>query len=114
MTAFNEEISTYKSLAAATTGTAKATPCRLLSAVVHNGNAATRFFQLYDTTSTTTPILFQAAVPAGDSIGLTIEHFGTKEGLNFDTGLTWGMSTTSGSYVAATAGETNVVLRIRG
>ncbi len=107
-----ESNSLYTALGTATTATVKGKPGRVFQVVVVNRNASARYFQFYDTTSATTPIKWQFLVPAGDQIGVGTDIFGDN-GAQFSTGITWGMSTTAGSYVAATASETDVTIRWR-
>lgn len=100
----------FSSIGAAATANVKAATGNLFAILATNRNAAVRYLQLYNSTASTagTPVL-QVAIPAlGASSVILGSDFFTDEGWNFTTGITWGVSTTSGSYVAATAGETDV------
>lgn len=100
---------TFQSVGAATTGTAKAAAGNLVSITATNRNAAIRYLQLFNSTSSTATVLYQwpIAASAGSPLILGTETF-TDLGWPFSVGITWGVSTTAGSYVAATASETDV------
>lgn len=73
-----------------------------------NRNGSTRWLQVFDTTGgATTPLLYQWPVPGGGQILLGTDFF-TNVGWKFLNGITVGVSTTSGSYVAATAGDHDI------
>lgn len=97
---------TFQSVGAATTANVKAAAGSLLSFTATNRNAAARYFQIYNTTGATTPVLYQWLIPAGSMVVIGTDFF-TDMGWPLTTGITWGMSTTAGSYVAATASETD-------
>lgn len=104
--------STFASVGAATTGTAKAAAGVLFAITATNRNAAVRYLQLFDSTASTATVLYQwpitaAAAGVAGYVDIGTEFF-TAMGWAFSTGITWGVSTTAGSYVAATASETDV------
>lgn len=100
--------STFQSVGAATTANVKAAAGSLLSLTATNRNGAARYLQIYNTTGATTPVFYQWVVPASAMIIVADDFFITDKGWPLSTGITWGMSTTAGSYVAATAIETDV------
>jgi hypothetical protein len=93
----------------------KAVAGQLTAFCVTSVNAAVRYFQVYNSTGSTTgaPIL-SIPIPAGAStapasVCLDDRLFGVN-GLNFSIGITWGISTANGAYSAATASDHNVTL----
>lgn len=103
------EPSTFQSVGAATTANVKATSGSLLSIAATNRNAGIRYLQLFNSTSSTATVLYQWPIAASAASTLILgTDFFTQMGWTFSTGITWGVSTTAGSYVAATAGETDV------
>lgn len=106
-------VSTFQSLGAAATATPKAAAGSLLAITASNRNAAVRYLQVFNSTSSTATVLFQWPIPAitGTTAVGTVavdSKFFSDNGWPFSIGITWGVSTTSGSYVAATAGEHDV------
>lgn len=99
---------TFTSLGAATTATAKASAGSLHSITATNRNAAVRYLQIFNSTGSTATVLYQWPVAATAGTIIIGSDFFTERGWPFSTGITWGMSTTAGSYVAATASETDV------
>lgn len=104
-------VSTYApsistSFGTATTANAKATAGILKGFRVSNVNAAIRYFQIYNTTSATTPVLMSFPIPAGSATVPAILDVGEDilgaNGYYMSTGITWGLSTTRDSYVAGT------------
>lgn len=104
-------VSTYSpsvstSFGTAVTANAKATPAIFKGARVSNVNAAIRYFQIFNTTGATTPVLMSFAIPAGTATVPSFleigEHVMGANGYFLSTGLTWGISTTRDSYVAGT------------
>lgn len=97
---------------ATVSGTAKASSGQLFGFVAVNRNAAVRYLQFFDSPSapnTNAVPVFQFPVPAitgttdVGKLALGTEFF--NPGWSFSNGTTWGFSTTSGSYVAATAAD---------
>ncbi len=112
-------VSTYApslstSFGTATTANAKATAGILKGFSVSNINAAIRYFQIFNTTGATTPVLLSIPISAGSATLATTINIGEDvlgaNGLYLSTGITWGISTTKDSYVAATAADHNVNL----
>jgi hypothetical protein len=101
---------TFQSVGAAATANAKATSGTLLAITATNRNAAARYLQVFNSTGSTATVFYQWLVPASSMLILGDDFFVGENGTGwaFSTGITWGMSTTAGSYVAATAGETDV------
>jgi hypothetical protein len=97
---------------AAATANIKATPGRVFAIVASNRNAAIRYLQIFDSTGATTTIKRQYLIPAGSEIGVG-ENILDNAGLHLSTGITYGFSTTAGSYVAATASEHDISVRYR-
>ncbi len=89
---------------------AKASTGNVLSFVATNGNAAQRYFQIFNSASApaggATPI-YSFLIPAGtaSSPGAVVfdNSFFTQPGVNFSTGIAWGISSTAATYTAATA-----------
>lgn len=86
-------------LAAATNIKSGATRLRSIHAM--NRNAAGRYLQVFNSTGGTGTVYYQWLIPSGSWIELGNDFF-MDEGWSFPTGLTVGISTTDGSYVAAT------------
>lgn len=82
----------------------KASGARLLSIHAANRNAASRYLQVFNSTGSTSTVYYQWLIPAGSQIELGTDFF-TEIGWSFPTGLTVGISTSSGSYSAATAAD---------
>lgn len=97
---------------AATAISVKTTPGNLLFLRCSNGNAALRYLQLHNKASAPsageTPIL-SFALPAGASAAIpAVIELGSGEfgpSVYFSTGIAIGISTTAGTYTAATAGD---------
>lgn len=90
---------------AAATANIKTGGARLRAFTVTNRNSSVRYLQFYDSTSATTTVKFQFVIPATTGqVGLG-DNFFVDGGIGFTTGLTYGFSTTAGSYVAATSTE---------
>lgn len=112
-------VSTYApslstSFGTATTANAKATPGILKGFSVSSINAAIRYFQIFNSTGSTATVLLSFPISAGsatvaNSINIGEDVLGAN-GLYLSTGITWGISTTKDSYVAATAADHNVNL----
>ncbi len=112
-------VSTYSPSVSTSFGTditknAKATAGILKSFSVSSINAAIRYFQIYNTTGTTTPVLLSFPISAGSATVASRIDIGEdvlgENGLHLSTGITWGISTTKDSYVAATAADHQVHL----
>ncbi len=97
---------------AAATATIKSTGGRLRGICVTNRNASARYLLLFDTTSATTPIRAAFMLPPGDNTAIAEDHFGAA-GLNMPTGITFGISTSSSTYSAATSTEHDIFARYR-
>lgn len=97
---------TIKTVSSAFTGI-PGRPARLFSFSITNNNASVRYLQFFDSTGATTTISAEHVIPAGGECVLSEGDF-TLDGLQFFSGITWGVSTTSGSYTAATATDHKV------
>lgn len=99
--------STSTSFGTATTANAKNTAGILKGFYVTSINAALRYFQIFNTTGATTPVLFSFPISAGSATVATQLTIGESvfgaNGYYCSTGITWGLSTTRDSYVAGTA-----------
>lgn len=104
-------VSTYSpsistSFGTATTANAKATAGVLKGFYVSNVNAAIRYFQIFNTTGATTPVVMSFAIAAGSATVPQFLSIGESilgaNGYYCSTGITWGLSTTRDSYVAGT------------
>jgi hypothetical protein len=96
---------------AAATAAIKATPGRLRGICVTNRNAAARYLLLFNSTaSTATVYAGPFMLPPGDNTAIGADHLG-KAGVAFTTGITFGISTSSSSYVAATGTEHDIFAR---
>lgn len=112
-------VSTYSpsvstSFGTATTANAKNTAGILKGFSVSNVNAAIRYFQIFNTTGATTPVLFSFPIAAGSATVPQFREIGKEifgdNGYYLSTGITWGLSTTRDSYVAGTATDHQVHL----
>ena|ERR1700676_2750394 len=94
------------------TATVSTVPCALKAFHCANRNAAQRYFQVFNgPTATGTPD-YQWSVPAGGQVVLGTDMF-TAAGWNYTAELTVGISTTSGTYVAATAADHDFAVSIQ-
>jgi hypothetical protein len=102
---------------AAVSGNAKATPGNLCSLSAANLNAALRYIQVFN--KTVAPVLNDVPVfewPLAPAAGTTpsVVVLGadlfTAGGMAFSTGISWGVSTTKGTYTAATAADHDVLI----
>lgn len=98
---------TFQAVGTLATANLKAVAGRVLSLKATNRNAAVRYLQLFNSTGSTATVFDQWLIPAASMIVLGQDFF-TDSGWLLSTGITWGVSTTAGSYVAATASETDV------
>jgi hypothetical protein len=96
--------STYTNLGTAATANIKASTGNVFSISIINTNVATRYFQLFNSTSSTATVVYCWTIPAGGALIVGNDFF-TNAGINFSTGITWGVSTTFLTYTAATAAE---------
>lgn len=100
-----------------TTANVKSTSGNVYSICFTNTNAAARYVQLHDTT--TTPAASATAklwflVPAGTAAQPGIRIVGMDElapSEYFTTGIAWAASTTAATYTAATAGDHTITVR---
>lgn len=96
---------------ATVSASAKATPGRVFSLYGFNANAAVRYLQLFDKASAPAsgdvPIGEWALAASGGDRIVGMEAF-TVEGITLAKGVAWGISTTRGSYTAATAADHDV------
>ncbi len=100
---------------AAATATVKAAPGIVRSFIVTNRNAAARYLLLFDATSGTTDASIRASflippLSLGGQIGVGADHLG-KAGLVMAAGITYGISTSSSTYSAATSTESDLFIR---
>lgn len=97
----------YYQALATVSGVIRAVPASLRSIKAINRNAAIRYLQIFDSISapdsTNVPI-DQFLVQATSMLTIGTDFF-TLSGLTFDIGISWGFSTSAGTYTAATAGE---------
>jgi hypothetical protein len=103
----------YTARGTTTAAAVSATPATITGHMVNNRNAAIRWFQLFDrTTAPTAGTVPRVSIPitASGISFLPAMNYGSAGGLDFSTGLAWGMSTTEGTYTAATASETSVMI----
>lgn len=101
--------SDYESIGALATGIIKASGGTLFSFFARNKNAAVRYVQFFDRATALaggeTPKC-QWDIPAGGGAEIVIgTDFFTNDGIGFNTGLVWGISTTDGTFTAATASD---------
>jgi hypothetical protein len=100
--------SLYANRGAAASANIKATPGNVFSVTCLNTNAAVRYLQLHNKASAAAnpevPLL-EFPVPASGGFIVIGQDFFTAAGIHFSTGITFGVSTTRGTYTAATAGE---------
>jgi hypothetical protein len=100
----------YEDLGTDASGVVKATPGVVGGLYALNNNTATRYVQLFDSSSAptngATPKL-QWAIPAGGGGEIIVgSDFFSDEGVAFNSaGIAWGISTTKGTFTAATPGD---------
>ncbi len=95
----------YQSFLGQGTNTIKGSPGNLFALRAVNRNAQLRYLQLFNQASggpSGSPVDSILIPPGGGEVILGDDFF-TASGVHFGTGLTFGFSTTSGSYTAATA-----------
>ena len=92
----------------------KATEGRVFAAVAFSANASARYLMLFNGPLAPVAgqlpfvqVLIGAAANSQQALGP--EVFGT-DGLRFPLGIAWGVSTTRGSYTAATAADHDLTL----
>lgn len=96
-----------------TVDTVSTTPSRVTGLVIHNRSVGTRFLQFFNRTTNppaATVPLWSIAIAPGERLILNARDLGGNDGLAFSTGLAWAMSTTEGTYTAATPSETSLIL----
>lgn len=122
-TGFSEVIpepTVYQDAGSATNLVAKSSAGRVLNIVATNANAAVRYLQLFNRATTLSggeTALVWFLMPAGTAAAPAViergSEFWGKYGKLFDTGITWGVSTTATTFTAATAGEhTTTIVRL--
>lgn len=103
----------FVNLGANVTLNIKASAAHLYSCYGETTNAAKRYLQFFNTTTTptggNTPVL-SFLIPASSSASYGNDHFGLN-GQPFPTGLAYGVSTTPLTYTAATASEQVVMAK---
>jgi hypothetical protein len=101
------------SFGAAATAVVSARPRRVIGLVAVNRNATARYIQLFDQASGApvggTNLKLQFLIPAGGQVAIGSDVLDTA-GAYFATGVVFGFSTTAGTYVAATAGESDLTI----
>jgi hypothetical protein len=99
--------SAFSSLAAVT-AIVKPSGGIVLAVYALNNNVADRYFQLFDRATALAggevPVL-QWKIPLGGGEIIVGTDFFTNDGVGFNVGIVFGISTTKDSYVAATAGD---------
>jgi hypothetical protein len=108
---------TFSNNLAAVSGNAKATAGNLKSICAVNRNAALRYLQVFNLAAgpvnPNVPVFQWPLAPQGSTVpGMLIvgTDFFTDGGMAFATGIAWGISTTNGTYTAATAADHDVSL----
>ena len=103
----------YTNFGAAVTQNVKSTSANIYGIYATNANAAVRYIQIHNTATTpaggAVPVM-SFAIPAlgGDKV---IDHaFLVGAGVNLATGAAMAVSTTAGTYTAATAAEHNTII----
>jgi len=108
--------SDYENLGVDASGSIKASPGVVSSLYCQNLNAAVRYVQLFDSSSApiggATP-RFEWGVPAGGGEIIVGDDFFQVDGLGFNAGIAWGVSTTKGTFTAATAADHDVIVTFR-
>ena len=94
----------FQSAQAGATGTIKAAPAQLFGLHATNKNAAVRYLQIFDSTGATTTIVAEFLIQIGGSVTIGPDML-TLSGIRLGTGLTYGFSTTEGSFVAGTPAD---------
>lgn len=104
----------YNSLGTNTSAVVKASRGYILSINCINLSQFTRWFQIYDSltvpTGGATPLFSYPAPSIPNNLRFDANYLG-EEGRQFDTGITWAISTTPAVFTAATASETFVEIR---
>jgi len=97
--------SRFQNLGANTTLNVKAAAGNVFSIKVHNINAAARYFQLHNTSTTPSaaavPFL-TFLIPAQSERTVGTEFF-TEQGVHFDSGIAFAFSSTEATYTAASS-----------
>ena len=97
----------YVNFASSTAASVKASAGNVFSAAICNNNAAIRYLQIHNTASAPTASavpLYTFAIPASGSIVIGNDFF-TNAGAYFSTGIGFAVSTSAGTYTAATAAD---------
>lgn len=96
----------YTNYGSAITQNIKATSGNVFSFAAQNLNAAARYMQFFNTATTPSAGAVPAlAFPINPGLTTILNTFFSSAGINFTTGIAMGISTTSGTYTAATAAE---------
>lgn len=85
--------------------------CNLRSATFINKNAAIRWFQVWDSTTTTGTLILEVPLDGSTSTAISSKAVGADilgpEGIAITNGITFGFSTGSGTYSGGTAADHN-------
>jgi hypothetical protein len=100
----------FTNFGTAVTGNIKAAQGTIYGCSAVNLNGAVRYLQFFNTTSTTTPVYYQILIPQSGGQVIFGSEALSVNGLNFSIGITYGFSTTSGTYTAATAAQHTIQL----
>ncbi len=106
--------SDYEDLGADASGVVKSGQhANLFGVYAINNNASIRYLQFFDSTtapaSSAAPRL-QFGIPGGGGEIIIGTDFWQAQGIAFDKAIAWGISTTKGSFVAATAGDHDLMV----
>lgn len=105
----------YRKFGDTISGNVKATAGQLGMVRVTNRSAVVKYLILANSTGSLATVRGSWEIPAGTTnlpglLELGVDNLGPN-GENFDTGISFGISTTNGSYVAGTAADHNVSFR---
>ena len=101
----------YEDLGADASGVVKTTAGNLHGLYVLNNNTAIRYAQVFDSSTapavSATPRLQFAIPPSGEII--VGNDFWQPDGIGFTNGIAWGISTTKGTFIAATPSDHDIM-----
>jgi hypothetical protein len=94
--------SLYTNFGSSVTANIKNGAGTILSASIYNTQGTACFLQFYNSTSTTATVFMEVPVAATSGFVALGQDFFTLNGVYCSTGITFGVSTTSGSYTGST------------
>lgn len=108
--------SDYEDLGADASGVAKSTTGNLFGCYAINNNAAIRYLDFFDSSTAPAPNAvprLQFGIPASGGEIIIGSDFWQADGIGFAKGIAWGISTTKGTFTAATPGDHDLMAIIQ-